>query len=66
MVANAVMLPEKINKNRIIERASATLNEPKFSIRMRYGASELITLSRSPIQNNMVMSIAMPMTRLSR
>jgi len=60
MVANAVILPEKTKIKKMIISTRTMAMEPVFWKRMRYGAVELIAVSRSLMQNSIVMSMMMP------
>jgi hypothetical protein len=66
VAANVVMLPAKMRRNRTTDSKRATGVDPVLVNRTRKGASESIALSRSPIQNNMVMSMMVPMTAFPR
>jgi hypothetical protein len=66
VVTKAVTLPEKMRMNRTTESSSATGVDPVLVNKMRYGASESMAVSRSPMQKSIVMSIIVPMKALTR
>lgn len=66
MAAKVVMLPAKMRMNRTTDSKRATGVDPVLVNKMRKGALEPMAVLRSPIQNNMVMSMMVPMAALPR
>jgi hypothetical protein len=65
-VASAVMFPEKIKRKRMMLRSNDILFLPVLSKSCRYGAGELRALSSDPMQNSIVINMAIPRLTLSR